>query len=252
MSRKPDVVDAFDRDAATYGHRYESGDVEALAFVMRRRRVLQLLERRAPGVLVDVGCGPGVMVEDLRVRGWRYVGVDAAAGMLRESRRAHGDVALAQAGVEALPLAASCADAVLAMGVVEYLDDPGGAIRELGRVCRPGGIVIVTMPNRGSLYRLFTRAVYRPASAVVKRLLRGATEGGLGRREFHASEWRWRLAAAGLTLTDVVYYGFNVLPPPLDRLLAGPAIRASAIFERLAYRRAGALATAFILAATKR
>ncbi len=252
MSDSRDVVGAFDRNAAEYGGLYERRDVEALAFVMRRQRVLELLDRRRPGVLLDVGCGPGVMVGDVRRRGWRYIGADAAAGMLRESRRAHGAVALAQASVDALPFATACADAVLAMGLVEYLDDATRAVCELSRVCRPGGVVIVTMPNRGSLYRRFTHSIYRPASAVAKRLIGTAEKTGLGRREFLASEWQPRLAAAGLTLTDVVYYGFNVFPPPLDRLFAGPAVCVSKAFERLAYRRAGALATAFILAATKR
>jgi SAM-dependent methyltransferase len=191
------------------------------------------------------------MVGGVRGDGWRYVGVDPAAAMLREGRAVCGVLAVGQARAEALPFRPAAFDAVLAMGVLEYLDDPGAALDELCRVTKPGGRVIVTMPNRLSPYRLWTRSLYRPAAAAVKALLGRPTAPALRRREFIARVWSQRVAAAGMTVTDVVYYGFNVFLPPLDRLLPRAAARVATALESLGDSPIGVLGTGFILAAEK-
>jgi ubiquinone/menaquinone biosynthesis C-methylase UbiE len=95
--------------------------------------------------LLDVGCGPGHVVARLADR-WDVdgVGVDRSAPMIDEALRRFGDrAAFSVADVEQLPFADGEFDAVLARMMI-HLVDRAAACRELARVLRPGGRLVVT------------------------------------------------------------------------------------------------------------
>ncbi|ROO84924.1 methyltransferase family protein [Actinocorallia herbida] len=95
-------------------------------------------------VLLDVGCGPGSITVDLASRVARVVGVDLAEGVLDEARaRAEGvaHVSFQVGDVYALPFADGAFDVVHAHQTLQHVADPVAALREMRRVCRPGGIV---------------------------------------------------------------------------------------------------------------
>ena len=95
------------------------------------------------GPVVDVGCGPGVLLPRLRARtGWA-VGLDLSSEMLRAAR-GKGEHALVRADVAALPLAAECAAAVVAVHVLYLVPDPLCALSEMARVVHPRGVLVVT------------------------------------------------------------------------------------------------------------
>jgi SAM-dependent methyltransferase len=99
--------------------------------------------------LLDVGCGPGTITVDLaaRVAPGRVVGLDAAAAPLTEARAAAERAGVAvtfQVGdVYALDLPDDSFDVVHAHQVLQHLTDPVAALREMARVCRPGGLIAV-------------------------------------------------------------------------------------------------------------
>jgi SAM-dependent methyltransferase len=98
--------------------------------------------------VVDVGTGTGVLALDLARLGLRVVAVDRSARML-DAARARVAVAgtpgieLRAGDASALPLADAEADAAFAHMVLQYLPAPGEALREMARVVRPGGRVVV-------------------------------------------------------------------------------------------------------------
>ena len=110
--------------------------------------------------LLDVGCGPASITADLaeRVAPGRVVGLDAAAGALEAARatlRERGlseQVELARGDVMALPFEDGSFDIVHAHQVLQHLADPVGALAEMRRVTRPGGIVAV----RDAVYSAMT------------------------------------------------------------------------------------------------
>jgi len=112
-----------------------------------------LTERGAAGTLADIGCGGGHLWRALRPSFSRCVGVDA----LR-----YDDLPEAVEFVAAdldrlpLPLADQSADVVTAVEVIEHLENPRAFCRELARVAKPGGWVVVTTPNQLSLLSLLT------------------------------------------------------------------------------------------------
>lgn len=100
---------------------------------------------RARPVILDFGCGTGGASQVLHRYG-DAIAFDRAtdAHALAEGRPYAGRVLGAAEG--ALPFADAAFDAAIALDVLEHLDDDAAAVRELGRVVRPGGFLVVFVP----------------------------------------------------------------------------------------------------------
>lgn len=96
---------------------------------------------RAGAVLVDLGCGAGLMGPHLLDRGYRHVGVDLTASALVQAAR-HG-VTVVRGDVTAVPLADGCADVVAAGEILEHVTDLAAAVGEACRLLRPGGLLVI-------------------------------------------------------------------------------------------------------------
>jgi 2-polyprenyl-6-hydroxyphenyl methylase/3-demethylubiquinone-9 3-methyltransferase len=104
----------------------------------------------APGRLVlDAGCGGGLVAKGLAAAGARVVGVDRLPACLLVARRAVPDrFQPAAATLERLPFADASFDAVVAADVLEHVPDLPAAVAELTRVLRPGGSFLFDTINR--------------------------------------------------------------------------------------------------------
>ncbi|GIE79941.1 ubiquinone biosynthesis O-methyltransferase [Actinoplanes philippinensis] len=108
-----------------------------------------------PGrVLVDAGCGGGLLAPHLRGKGYRHIGVDLRRTGLAQAVP-HGVTAI-NGDVTALPLRAGGADVVVAGEILEHVPDLPGTVAELCRVLRPGGLVVLDTLNDTGLSRLIT------------------------------------------------------------------------------------------------
>jgi ubiquinone/menaquinone biosynthesis C-methylase UbiE len=158
-------------ETATYTHGHHPSVLRSHTWRTAENSAAYLLPHLRPGQsLLDVGCGPGTITVDLaaRVAPGRVVGVDHAAGILEQARKtaaeakaqsqsqsgdadSAGRIEFAQADVHALDFPDDTFDVVHAHQVLQHVGDPVGALREMRRVCKPGGIVAV----RDSDYRAF-------------------------------------------------------------------------------------------------
>lgn len=111
-----------------------------------------------PGVLLDVGCGPGVYHPLLAASGTRVVGVDASPGMARaardQARRGALPVLVARGDAQRLPIRDASCDRVMANHLLYHVSDQRAALRELRRVVKPGGRVILATNAADSMQRL--------------------------------------------------------------------------------------------------
>jgi len=151
------------------GPRYTHGHAESVLRSHRWRTAenscAYLLPHLAPGQqLLDVGAGPGTITADLaeRVAPGRVTALEANEEALALSRAELGRRGIAAdfvvGDVHALDLPDDSFDVVHAHQVLQHVADPVGALREMRRVCRPGGLVAV----RDSDYAAFAWYPARP------------------------------------------------------------------------------------------
>jgi SAM-dependent methyltransferase len=98
-----------------------------------------------PGTrLLDVGCGAGLLALLANLRGAQVAALDASASLLAIARARIPAADVREGDLELLPFADSSFDAVTAVNSIFYAEDMVAAMRELSRVVRPGGRVVVT------------------------------------------------------------------------------------------------------------
>ena len=117
-------------------------------FVGRRKLVLSLINTylscKGSARILDAGCGTGAMLDHLSRYG-SAMGVDIAKEA-SDYCRSRGRNEVAGGDITALPFAESGFDLVTALDVVEHIVDEKTAFDQLARTCKPGGIVVVTVP----------------------------------------------------------------------------------------------------------
>ena len=201
-------------------------------FLRARLRLVEGVLANCPGgSLLDAGCGPGAMAHALltsRPDDFRISVMDQSFAMIEycaASVCSVGTVYPVVGQLEALPYADNTFDVTLVMGVLEYANILS-AISEISRVTRPGGLVVVTMLNPLSPYRIAEWILYWPllrAVGAIERYLsipverrHGARATGI--RAFTAGKLQRLMVQANLKPIDLIYYNAPPLIPPFDRL----------------------------------
>ena len=94
--------------------------------------------------LLDAGCGAGLLALLASLRGAQVTAIDAAGSLLEIVRERVPSADVRESDLEALPFGDASFDAVTAINSIFYAADMSAAMRELARVVRPGGRVVVT------------------------------------------------------------------------------------------------------------
>ncbi len=119
---------------------------------MKSREVMDGLEPRAGELLLDIGCGAGMMLNTMHiVYGTRGVGIDISPVALRAAAACNpcGNLYLL-ADALALPFRDCVFDLACSFDAVEHVPDPGVFVAEMARVVRPGGRMLIYTPSRRS------------------------------------------------------------------------------------------------------
>ncbi|MFG3341067.1 methyltransferase domain-containing protein [Glycomyces sp. NPDC048151] len=124
--------------------------------------------QREGAVLVDLGCGAGLLAPHLEGKGYTHVGVDLSRESLKLAA-AHGVLAV-RGSVLAVPLPDACADVVAAGEILEHVTDLPRAVAEACRLLRPGGLLVIDTLAATALCRFL-------AIDVAERLPRVAVRG---------------------------------------------------------------------------
>ncbi len=111
--------------------------------------MIDLLRPKRGETILDAGCGTGIFTREFIDRGADVIGIDISRAMLahamaKTSNRPRGFVA---ADMTALPFAGGVFDKTVSVAALEFVADARQAIRELFRVTRTGGVIVVATLN---------------------------------------------------------------------------------------------------------
>lgn len=153
----------FDRLAGPFLARYrKSGS-------FRQRRALfveaarDALPRSArPQLCLDLGCGPGVLSQDFVQLGYDVRGVDLSEEMIARARRVAPSASFVAGDLQAfLQGFSEPAGLIVFSSVLEYLDEPLAVVKLAASKLAPGGTLLLSVPNRRSVFRALERVVPR-------------------------------------------------------------------------------------------
>ncbi len=184
----------------------------------RCRLVLALLRRlgvRPPAQVLDAGCGWGVTLEALEGRGYRVMGADISRRALERLDRP-GRMLVEADLTRPPPPQSDRFDAVLALDVIEHVDDDRGAVAHLASLARPGGVVVVSVPALPEMYTEFD-AIQGHRRRYMPETLRAAFDG------------------SGLELEQVFWWGRWLVPllrRQRHRTLAGAGESAAHAYQK--------------------
>jgi SAM-dependent methyltransferase len=166
-------------------------------FVARRRLVCEFArELGLPdhSLLLDVGCGTGANMKAFGDN-FECVGIDMSSAALCFCR-SRGLESVVQARIEDSGMAGDAFDVVTALDMLEHVDDDMAALRELWRVSRPGGFLLITVPAFGFLWSEHDEALQH-------------------RRRYTAAELESKLIASGFHLVRISYFLASLFVPIL-------------------------------------
>jgi SAM-dependent methyltransferase len=166
--------------------------------VWTRQALLDGIEGCVPsdGVVVDLGCSTGYLLEDLRKRypATFLVGVDLVAAGLPKAHELVPDAALLQADACELPFGDASVDAVVSANLLEHIPDDEQALREIRRILKPVGRGALVVPAGPGLYDYYDEYLGHE-------------------RRYHRGELARKARAAGLDVVLDAHLGSLLFPP---------------------------------------
>ena len=121
----------------------EAGWVPAPSYLLRRRRILAWLKDLPPGRYLEVGCGPGALVYELRARGFDCKALETSPEALEMARQLPGNIEISRQEESDW---VGTFDYLAAFEVLEHIENDRGTLDQWKRWLRPGGRLLISVP----------------------------------------------------------------------------------------------------------
>ncbi len=218
--------------------------------LLARLRQVERITGLQRGRLLDVGCATGLFIHEAARQGWQVEGVEFNSEVASYARVRLG-LAVHHGTLESLNLPAESYDVITFWDVLEHTFSPSAVLRKAYRLLRPGGWVIILIPNSksldaslfGSYWNGFDvpRHLYVFSHEIMERLLQKAGFSEIGHRCYfsgfftfrtslrrwlrgHWPEARWRPWMERLLDVPGVRFPLEPLFWLADRIERGPAV----------------------------
>jgi SAM-dependent methyltransferase len=220
-----DVVDSHWSADLTALHEAEAGAHHPIDIASRRLAVRSLVDGLAEHagfpVILDVGCSSGFVLEEIRSALPRaaLIGSDYILPPLEKLAQRVPGLPLLQFDLRRCPLPDGCVDAVTALNVLEHIDDDTAALREIGRILRPGGVAHIEVPAGPGCYDVYDEQL-------------------MHHRRYRLADLLQKARAAGFAVLRATHLGcliypvFWIVKQRGRRLLSLPAAEKKALLAR--------------------
>jgi 2-polyprenyl-3-methyl-5-hydroxy-6-metoxy-1,4-benzoquinol methylase len=215
--------------------RFDDGYRRSPAFMEREAVWRKLIADHMPddATVLDAGCGSGVFSIIAAERAAWVTGIDGSANMIaiakaEANRRSLSNVQFEEAMLDQVGrFDAGSFDTILSSSVLEYVDRYEAVLASFARLLKPGGKLIVSMPN--------ARALYRKAEAIAFALTGRPRYYAHVRNVVKPEALAVRLSQTGLSPLPPIYYGH---PPKLAGTLASilPETLCKTLFATIAVK----------------
>jgi ubiquinone/menaquinone biosynthesis C-methylase UbiE len=151
--KKRDIMRRYDATAHIYDVRYEQEQTAKYV------AALENLQKQALGLVLDVGCGTGLLFSHIKDASSKIVGVDISRKTLLKAKqraRNSANIEVVWADADFIPLRASTFDHVFAITLVQNSPNPAQTLKEIKRVSKNEGVITVT-----GLKKIFSKEDFR-------------------------------------------------------------------------------------------
>ena len=146
---------AMDRYYPSFYRKYSRVVTRVLGMLYDMRVSRWVRSKPQTGSVLEVGCGPGLMLAAFKRHGWRVSGIERNEEAAETARRVPG-VELVTTSIETLPANARF-DLIILFQVLEHIGEPVALLRECAERLQPGGNLIINVPNFASWQSRFAR-----------------------------------------------------------------------------------------------
>jgi SAM-dependent methyltransferase len=116
-----------------------------------KKRAKFVLKHKKSGKLLDIGCGPGLFLHEMnKYGGWEPFGVEISPYAAEIARNQFG-LSVFCGTLEQANFPDNYFDAITMWDVLEHLHDPSFTLKEINRILKPDGIIVIRVPNLDSL-----------------------------------------------------------------------------------------------------
>lgn len=172
--------------------------------------------------LLDLGCGTGDSFRRIIESGnWSITGVDISEEMVKSAQENYPQIDISLANATKLPFKENQFSTVVALGIIEYIPASDKAITEITRVLDKRGHLIISIPNKHSLFRKL-RKLESAMSKPVKRVIYAMLNKTDHQQEIFHQKWQLetfvqKLETQALKVEQINYCTYGLLSPKLER-----------------------------------
>lgn len=148
-------------DELTSFHQEIAGDNHYIDVASRNHAIAALGRSldRENATIIDIGCSSGSMLRELRKRLPKatLIGADYLSGPLHGLAKSLPGIPFLQFNLVNCPLFSNSVDAVVLLNVLEHIEDDFAAIRQVFRITKPGGVVVIEVPAGPHLFDIYDK-----------------------------------------------------------------------------------------------
>jgi 2-polyprenyl-6-hydroxyphenyl methylase/3-demethylubiquinone-9 3-methyltransferase len=121
---------------------------------------------------LDVGCGTGIFSQYLARKGWNVTAIDASPEMIEEAKNyeLENRIDFRTCVIENFDEAPNSFDLILCLSMLEYIEDDEAAIQKFCEWLKPGGLIVVSVPNKAGILRKMEGVIFGIRTATRDRL----------------------------------------------------------------------------------